>query len=174
MVLRQATTPVGFGPQRHERSQFQEESNSRSDKLWRSGLFRCIARYPSNTNRRCSRHFSWPPDIIPRYGKWVLTHPNEGKASSCSSRARRYGPDVQQALVTVWNAANRICSKRLIPFLPTLVEALERHGQIQLTPACRDQLLAISAATADRLLRPVRAQRVRGISTTRAGTVLQK
>jgi len=34
---------------------------------------------------------------------------------------------VQHALFLVWNAANRICAKRLIPFLPTLLEALERR-----------------------------------------------
>jgi hypothetical protein len=26
-----------------------------------------------------------------------------------------------------WKAANQICAKRLIPFLPTLVEALDRN-----------------------------------------------
>ncbi|HEY6409519.1 MAG TPA: hypothetical protein VIY29_18830, partial [Ktedonobacteraceae bacterium] len=32
-------------------------------------------------------------------------------------------PEVQHALFLVWHAANRICAKRLMPFLPTLVEA---------------------------------------------------
>ncbi len=32
-------------------------------------------------------------------------------------------PDVQHALFLAWHAANRICAKRLMPFLPTLVEA---------------------------------------------------
>jgi hypothetical protein len=38
-------------------------------------------------------------------------------------RPCQYGPDVQHALFLAWNAANRICAKRLIPFLPTLLEA---------------------------------------------------
>ena len=62
-------------------------------------------------------------------------------------------------LFLVWHAANRICAKRLIPFLPTLVEALERHEHLHLTEECRSQLLSMSAATADRLLR---SQRKRG------------
>ena len=37
-------------------------------------------------------------------------------------------PDVQHALFLLWHAANRICAKRLMPFLPTLLESLARHG----------------------------------------------
>src|SRR2546426_8910752 len=40
----------------------------------------------------------------------------------------------------------RSCAKRLIPFLPTIVEALERHGDLHLTEECRSQLLSMSAA----------------------------
>ena len=67
-----------------------------------------------------------------------------------------YGPDVQHALFMVWHAANWICAKGLIPFLLTLIEALERHEHLHLTEECRRQLLAMSAATADRLLRSQR------------------
>lgn len=74
----------------------------------------------------------------------------------------------------VWNAANRICTKRLIPFLPTLVEALERHGHLHLSQMCREQLLSLSASTADRLLRGQRGQRVQGRCSTRAGTLLKQ
>ncbi len=63
---------------------------------------------------------------------------------------------------------------RLIPFLPTLVEALERHEHLHLTEECRRQLLSMSAATADRLLRSQRKVGQRGLSTTRAGTLLKQ
>ena len=72
-----------------------------------------------------------------------------------------------------WKVANQICAKRLIPFLSTLVEALERHGHLHLTEACRNQLLSMSATTADRLLRSQRKHGPCGISTTRAGTLLK-
>jgi len=89
-------------------------------------------------------------------------------------RARTYGPDVVEALTVAWAAANYICAKRLVPFLPELVAALERHGHLALSPEVRTQLRALSAATADRLLRPVRQRaRPRGISTTKAGTLLK-
>ena len=41
---------------------------------------------------------------------------------------RFYDEAVRLALITVWKAANRICSKRLIPFLPEFVGALECFG----------------------------------------------
>jgi hypothetical protein len=43
-----------------------------------------------------------------------------------------------------------------------------------LTPECRSQLLSMSAATADRLLRSQRKRGQRGLSTTRAGTLLKQ
>ncbi len=87
-----------------------------------------------------------------RYAMWLLNHPQEGKHAPTRRRQRRYGPEVQHALFLAWQAANRICSKRLMPFLPTLIEALEGHDHLHLTEACRTQLLSMSAATADRLL----------------------
>ena len=89
-------------------------------------------------------------------------------------RAPRYGPAVQEALRVAWAAANYLCGKRLVPFLPTLVASLERHGHLHLTDEVRTQLLAISPATADRLFaRFRRADRPHGISTTKPGTLLK-
>src|SRR5207248_8471603 len=82
-------------------------------------------------------------------------------------RPRQCGPDVQHALFLVWHSANRICTKRLIPFLPTLLEALERHEHLHLTEECRKQLLSMSAATTDRLLASQRKLDRPSLSTTR-------
>jgi hypothetical protein len=60
------------------------------------------------------------------------------------------------------------------PFLPTLIEALERHEHFQITQECRTQLLSMSAATADRLLSSQRKRGRRVTSTTRAGTLLRQ
>lgn len=87
-------------------------------------------------------------------------------------RAPRYGPAVCEALRIAWTATNEICSKRLVPFLPELVPALERHGHLELAPDVRTLLLALSPATADRLLRPVRQPH--GISTTRRSRLLKQ
>ncbi len=108
------------------------------------------------------------------YAIRLLNHPADVKLIIERPRPPHYGAEVQQALHLIWTAANHICAKRLIPFLPTLVESLERHGHLQLSEQCRNQLLSMSPATADRMLRSSRKQGARGISTTRSGTLLKK
>jgi hypothetical protein len=49
----------------------------------------------------------------------------------------------------------------------------QAHGHLHLNEKCRNQLLSMSAATADRLLRFQRLLGPRGISTTQAGTLLK-
>lgn len=109
-----------------------------------------------------------------KYAMWLLNHTEEGQSPARQVRSRHYGSDVQEALVQVWERANRICAKRLIPFLSTFVEALERHGHLHLDEACREQLLSMSAATADRLLRQARGRGPHGLSTTQAGTLVKQ
>jgi Integrase core domain len=109
-----------------------------------------------------------------KYAIRLLNHPVDLKLAIERPRRPRYGREVQQALQLTWTAANHICAKRLVPFLPTLVESLERHGHLQLSEEGRNLLLSMSAATADRILRPYRKQERHGISTTRSGTLLKK
>ena len=68
-----------------------------------------------------------------------------------------YDEAVREALVVLWEASDRVCGKRLKPLLPILVSALERHGHLTLASTIRERVLAISAATLDRVLRPTRA-----------------
>jgi hypothetical protein len=129
---------------------------------------------PSAQKRELLNAFTQITGYHRKYAMWLLNHTEEGQPATPRARSRCYGPEVQEALVVAWNAANRICAKNLIPFLPTFVEALERHGHLHLSDACREHLLAMSAATADRLLRASRAQGRHGLSTTRAGTLLKQ
>ena len=71
---------------------------------------------------------------------------------------RRYGPEVVEALVPLWEASDRLCGKRLQALLPLLVESLESHGHLSLEPSVREALLAMSSATIDRMLAPIRKQ----------------
>jgi hypothetical protein len=87
-------------------------------------------------------------------------------------RAPRYGVEVQKALATAYTAANGICGKRLVPFLPEVVPTLERHGHLSLTDEVRVQLLTLSPATADRLLAPLRQPH--GLTTTKPRRLLKK
>jgi hypothetical protein len=111
---------------------------------------------------------------VRKYAIRLLNHPAEQKQTITRPRPSHYGPDVQHALHIAWTATNHICAKRLTPFLPTLVESLERHGHLQLSEECRNQLLAMSPATADRLLQASRRQERHRFSTTRSGTLLKK
>ncbi|WP_287096262.1 hypothetical protein [Mesorhizobium sp.] len=79
-----------------------------------------------------------------------------------------YGAEVLEALVALWEASDRLCSKRLKPLIPILLPAVERHGRLDLDGELRDKLLTISAATMDRLLSEVRAV-ARGGQRRRAG-----
>jgi hypothetical protein len=58
-----------------------------------------------------------------KYAIRLLSHPVAPKLTIERPRPPHYGPEVQQALHQAWTAANHICAKRLIPFLPTLVES---------------------------------------------------
>jgi hypothetical protein len=84
-------------------------------------------------------------------------------ASEPKTRAVRrvYQEAVKEALIVLWEASDRICGKRLKALLPLLVEAMERHGHLQLEEGLRTQLLAMSASTIDRQLHLVR-ERARG------------
>lgn len=63
---------------------------------------------------------------------------------------RQYGHEVTPVLKIAWEATGRICSKRLAPFMPQLIESLEHHGEIAPHAKLRDQLVHISPATIDR------------------------
>src|SRR6201995_5871265 len=67
-------------------------------------------------------------------------------------RSRRYGATTKDALTALWEASDQVCGKRLKVMIPTLLPALQQHGRLQLGKADRDCVLAISAATIDRLL----------------------
>ena len=84
-----------------------------------------------------------------------------------------YDEQVRQALIAVWCAANKICSKRLVPFLPQLITVMEKHGHLRLSVDVRKRLLKISASTVDRMLSSERECLRQGISTTRPGSLLK-
>jgi hypothetical protein len=74
-------------------------------------------------------------------------------------RRRIYDDAVREALIVVWEASDRICGRRLRPLVPIMLEAMERHGHLQLAPEVRTGLLAMSAATIDRALCDIRGKR---------------
>jgi len=108
-----------------------------------------------------------------KYAIQLLNHPPKARRRKKRHGNRRYGLEVKYALITIWRVANGICAKRLVPGLKEFIDALERHGELQLAPQTKTLLLSMSAATADRLLRSERRQR-RGLATTKPGTLLKR
>jgi hypothetical protein len=96
------------------------------------------------------------------------------RESATVPRSRLYDEAVRSALMIVWEAADRTCGKRLKQAIPTLVDAMERHGHLQLDGEVRRLLLAMSAATMDRILKPVREAGKQGRRRSGINTPLRK
>ena len=90
-----------------------------------------------------------------------------GAARRRSGRPRRYGGDLEPVLERLWVASDGLSGKLLVAVLPALLGALERYHGLRVRPAIRRALTSASAATLDRLLRPVR--RPAGAATTAGG-----
>lgn len=104
----------------------------------------------------------------------LLGRASRAPAAPRRGRPRQYGPEVAAALEVAWEAMDHLCSRRLHPFLPELVPILERQGHLTVAPAVRAQMLVLSPATIDRLLRPVRRTvGRRPFSTTKPGSLLK-
>jgi hypothetical protein len=99
------------------------------------------------------REFCATAQYHPKAAIRLLRQPGR-KAVGHQGRKPMYGRVVAEPLKKVWEAANGICSKRLVPFLPELVANMERHNELQVEPAIRSLLVGISASTMDRLLKP--------------------
>jgi hypothetical protein len=90
-------------------------------------------------------------------------------------RPRVYSSVTIGALRTVAETSGWLCGKRLAPFLPVFVPALEAEGALRLTDEHRTQLLAMSAATIDRRLAPFKLHRGgSGWGTTKPGSLLKQ
>ncbi len=108
----------------------------------------------------------------------LRTHRQDGTVSQIRlhrrGRTPTYTREVREALIKVWAVLDFPAGKRLAPFMAEIVPALERHGEISLTPTVRGPLLRISPATIDRLLASERKRlEIRGRSGTRPGALLK-
>jgi len=89
-------------------------------------------------------------------------------------RPARYR-EVLEPLGIIWEASDRLCSKRLQPFLPEMVKVLRQHGEQRIDASQERMLCQMSPATIDRLLRSYRKLGGRrSLSTTRSGNMLKR
>jgi hypothetical protein len=98
----------------------------------------------------------------------LLNRP-EKKVLQHRGRKREYS-DLTVPLKTIWEASDRLCSKRLHPFLPEMIKVMKHHGQLDISADTQARLCEMSASSIDRLLRPYRSRGGRKPkSTTRSG-----
>lgn len=103
----------------------------------------------------------------------LLNRRNKSPGKKRSGRPRLYGLEVMTALKVAWEATDRLCSRRLHPFLPELAGILKRSGELIVTEKTEAQLCRISPSTIDRLLRHWRSGPRHPLSTTKPGTLLK-
>ena len=93
-----------------------------------------------------------------KHGIRLLGQSAEGSVGTGEVKGRRiYDDAVRQVVILIWEASDRICGKRLKAAMPHLVESMEQHGHVDLDPEVKTRVLSASAATLDRLLKPVKA-----------------
>jgi hypothetical protein len=76
--------------------------------------------------------------------------------------------ELLEHLKRLWLALEQPCGKRLVVILPRVLPKYRAHAPDGLTDATERELLALSPATIDRLLKPLRADR--GLCLTKAPT----
>ena len=104
----------------------------------------------------------------------LLNHRSSVLGRKRSGRPPRYGIVVVEALRVVWEASDRLCSKRLHPFLPELLEVMRKCGESKMTVEIEEELCRMSPATIDRLLHPWKLKSGRrSFSATRPGSLLR-
>ena len=100
---------------------------------------------------------------------------NQARANKKRGRPRQYDIAAAEALRIAWEATDRLCSKRLHPFLPELVEFLRRNGDKAITGEIEAALCRMSPAIIDRLLCPYRRLGGRRpFATTKPGSLLKR
>jgi len=87
-----------------------------------------------------------------KHGIRLMIGKRNSRGSLSPACRKIYDEAVKEALTMVWEAADRICGKRLKEILPFLLESMERNGHLKLDPNVRERLLCVSASTIDRLL----------------------
>lgn len=118
--------------------------------------------------------------LLRNQGRRVVLRPGvrvEGDVTIRVRRRRRriYGEDVKRELKRIWEMLDYLCGKRLVAALPATLEALERHGELKISPEVRKKLLSVSAATIDRMLAPEKKKlRLKARSGTKPGTLLKQ
>jgi hypothetical protein len=104
----------------------------------------------------------------------ALNRPAHVKRIGKRGRPKKYKSTVASELKYLWEITDHLCSKRLHPFLPELLNVLKRSGSHMINPVVETDLRVLSPSTIDRLLRTCHQKGGSSrFSTTRPGTLLK-
>lgn len=124
----------------------------------------------------------WSRDNARRRLAAAAASPGRGHAVAVrprKPRADKFSYDARRLLQRVWAASGGQCGKYLAASMATQLAGLERHGELiqgqgHYSASVRAELLAMSPATIDRYLAPVKAtDALRGYSTTKPSPLLR-
>lgn len=108
-------------------------------------------------------------------GKPVVYVVGKRKFKPRTGRPRIYDAAFAAVLTRLWYLFDCLCGKRFVAFLRPLVDLLRNLGELDVDEPLRDKLLAVSPATADRLLKAERKKsQVKGSSLTHPGSLLKR
>lgn len=96
--------------------------------------------------------------VVLRQGKTVVVVDPSLNMLSRRGRKKKYGKDVEKALLRLWELTGFASSKHLVAFIRLNHECLFNHPELKevLNDRTKHLLLTISASTADRCLKPYR------------------
>src|SRR5450756_12243 len=110
-----------------------------------------------NEKSRILNEFVDPTHLNHSSARSILrTKGAQGRGPVHRPRAFVYTGAILPALTEFWHLSDRLCGKRLVPFLRRMIPFLETREQLDLAPAVQGLLLHMSPATCDRLLQDVR------------------
>jgi hypothetical protein len=139
--------------------------------LWQvAPAYRCAS---ASQKQHILEEFVGATGYAPRYARWLLNHTEEVFEPPTALR-RQYGPEVEEALVLVWNTLNRCVSNASSPSCQIFSKPWKRKGMYNEAAEHRSLLLSMSAATADRLLQAQRYTHHHVLATTKAGPLLKQ
>jgi hypothetical protein len=104
--------------------------------------------------------------------------PRHRAPARVKARPRRYSYDALKVLQRVWAASGGLCGKYLAAAMAGMLANMEAHGHLvegeaRYSAQVRAELLAMSPATIDRYLAPVKKSGAKGHSATRPGSMLR-
>lgn len=153
-----------------------------SSKTKREYLAIIVLRYRRATKKHKQLILNEFCQVCGYHRKYAIRLLNGMVRSASPSRKGRCGrkpcytnPRLVEFLKTLWRASNLACGKRLKAMIPLWLPHYRTAQGRPLPPEVIQQLKTISAATIDRLLRPVRARFAKiGLATTKPGSLLRK